>query len=133
METARGFAYGLVGMCHMMAIASAIWGCQPVPKAGEAVPVDAAMKPAAPQTQGERLYLRHCAVCHGTTGRGEGYAGLNPPPADLGSAKVQTQLAPQLIKTVHEGRPDTAMGAWRHMLSDQEIEEVVAHLRTFRR
>lgn len=133
MEKARGFADGLIGIWRMMVIASAIWGCQPVPKAGETVPVDAAPKPAEPRTQGERVYLHHCAVCHGETGKGEGYAGLNPPPADLGSARVQTQLAPQLIKTVHEGRPDTAMGAWRHALSEQEIEEVVAHLRTFRR
>lgn len=132
MNTARGFANDLIRMCHLMVIASAIWGCQPVPKADDAAPRQGG-SPEAFRTRGEELYLRHCALCHGATGRGEGYAGLNPPPTDLGSARVQTQLAPQLIKTVHEGRPDTAMGAWRHALSEQEIEEVVAHLRTFGR
>lgn len=132
MANVRGFAYGLIAMCHMMVIASAIWGCQPVPKADEPAATPGGNLDGS-RTHGEELYRRHCAVCHGATGTGEGYGGLNPPPADLSSAKVQTQLAPQLIKTVHEGRPETAMGAWRQMLSDQEIEEVVAYLRTFRR
>lgn len=132
MNKAGGFVSGLIRTGCMALILSAPWGCQPVPRADEPAS-SPGQSPDSSRTPGEVLYLRHCAVCHGATGSGEGYAGLNPPPADLGSAKVQTQLAPQLIKTLHEGRPDTAMGAWRHMLSDQEIEEVVAHLHTFRR
>ncbi|MGE3151640.1 MAG: c-type cytochrome [Nitrospiraceae bacterium] len=131
MDKARGLADGLIRIAHIVVIVSVIWGCQPIPKADEPTSRPGG-NPEVSRTHGEELYLRHCAACHGATGTGDGYAGLNPPPADLGSAKVQTQLAPQLIKTVHEGRPDTAMGAWRHMLSDQEIEEVVAHLHTFR-
>lgn len=131
MDKARGLADGLIRIAHIAVIVSVIWGCQPIPKADEPTSGPSG-NPEVSRTHGEELYLRHCAACHGATGTGDGYAGLNPPPADLGSAKVQTQLAPQLIKTVHEGRPNTAMGAWKHMLSDQEIEEVVAHLRTFR-
>ena len=131
MGKASGYVNGLIRLGHMVLIVSSIWGCQPIPRADEPASKPGG-NPDVSRTRGEELYLRHCAACHGTTGTGDGYAGLNPPPANLGSAKVQTQLAPQLIKTVHEGRPDTAMGAWRHVLSDQEIEEVVAHLHTFR-
>jgi mono/diheme cytochrome c family protein len=36
-------------------------------------------------SQGEKLFLRHCAVCHGVGGRGDGPAAsaLAKPPADL--------------------------------------------------
>jgi hypothetical protein len=51
---------------------------------------------------------------------------FNPPVADLTSAKVSTQLALQLIRTVHKGRANTAMGKWENVLSDQVIEDVVA-------
>ena len=122
---------GLVGVSAMLLVVFAIWSCQPVPRASEPVP-GAGANPEVSQTKGETLYLRHCAVCHGPTGKGDGLVLLNPTPADLSSAKVQTQLAPQLMRTVHEGRSNTAMGAWSHALSDQEIEEVVTHLRTFR-
>jgi mono/diheme cytochrome c family protein len=39
----------------------------------------------APQPSGEVLYLRHCAACHGESGRGDGpvAASLQTPPADL--------------------------------------------------
>ncbi len=106
-----------------------IVGCQPVPKANDQ-PRPAVI--GAHVSSGERLYQEHCAVCHGPRGRGDGYAGLQPPPADLTSPKVSTQLAPQLIKTVHEGRANTAMGAWKQLMSDQDIEDVVAFLRRLR-
>ncbi len=36
-------------------------------------------------TQGRRVYLDHCAACHGADGLGDGPAaeGLSPPPRDL--------------------------------------------------
>lgn len=105
-------------------IGSSVWGgCQPVPKTSErAIGHDQL-------ASGEALYARHCAACHGPRGKGDGTAGLNPPPADLTSPKVSTQLAPQLIKTVHKGREGTAMGAWEQLLSDQDIEDIVAYVR----
>jgi mono/diheme cytochrome c family protein len=39
----------------------------------------------------------------------------------------------ELIKTIHAGRPNTAMGAWRLALSAEEIHDVVAYLRTLKR
>ncbi len=101
-------------------------GCHPVPQAAEAPRVTDAPKP------GQVTFQKHCAACHGPTGKGDGYTTFNPPVADLTSAKVYTQLAPQLIRTVHKGRANTAMGTWESVLSDQDIEEVVAYLRSLR-
>lgn len=67
-----------------------------------------------------------------TNRKGDGYRTFNPPVADLTSAKVYTLLALQLIRTVHRGRANTAMGTWEKVLSDQDIEDVVAYLRTLR-
>ena len=81
---------------------------------------------------GQVAFKQDCAVCHGPTGKGDGHMTFNPPVADLTSAKVSTQLALQLIRTVHKGRANTAMGKWENVLSDQDIEDVVAYLRSLR-
>jgi mono/diheme cytochrome c family protein len=81
---------------------------------------------------GQVIFQKHCVACHGPTGKGDGYTTFNPPVADLTSAKVYTQLDPQLIRTVHKGRAKTAMGKWESVLSDQDIEDVVAYIRSLR-
>jgi mono/diheme cytochrome c family protein len=81
---------------------------------------------------GQVAFKQDCVVCHGPTGKGDGHRTFNPPVADLTSAKVSTQLALQLIRTVHKGRANTAMGKWENVLSDQGIEDVVAYLRSLR-
>ena len=101
-------------------------GCHPVPQAADALRVTDAPNP------GQAIFQKHCAACHGPTGKGNGYTTLNPPAADLTSAKVSTQLAPQLIRTVHKGRTNSAMGKWENVLSDQDIEDVIAYIRSLR-
>jgi mono/diheme cytochrome c family protein len=81
---------------------------------------------------GHVVFQQDRAACHGPTGKSDGYTTFNPPVADLTSAKVHTQLAPQLIRTVHKGRANTAMGTWEKVLSDQDIEDVVAYIRSLR-
>lgn len=81
---------------------------------------------------GHVVFQQDRAVCHGPTGKGNGYTTFNPPVADLTSAKVSTQLTPQLIRSVHKGRANTVMGKWENILSDQDIEDVVAYIRSLR-
>jgi mono/diheme cytochrome c family protein len=57
---------------------------------------------------------------------------LVPPPADLTSARVQNRLDASLFKRIHDGKPNTAMGAWKNVLSDDEIWDVLSYVRTFR-
>jgi mono/diheme cytochrome c family protein len=80
--------------------------------------------------KGKRLYYENCKQCHGSSGRGDGYTKFNPPPADLTSQRVRETMDAGLIKTIHGGRANTAMGTWRLALSDEEIEDVVAYIRT---
>jgi mono/diheme cytochrome c family protein len=80
--------------------------------------------------KGQRIYHDNCKQCHGSSGKGEGYTKLNPRPADLTSRRIQETVDAELIKTIHAGRANTAMGTWRLALSDEEIDDVVAYIRT---
>lgn len=72
-------------------------------------------------------------VCHGRGGKGDGYRLFNPPPADLTSPAVQEKLDAALLKTIHEGRPNTAMGTWKYVLSSEEARDVLAYVRSLSR
>ncbi|MBX3236025.1 MAG: cytochrome c [Nitrospiraceae bacterium] len=85
--------------------------------------------PADPAQRGELVYRQVCLSCHGVDGKGGGYKNLTPPPADLTSADVQHKLDVTLYRTVHEGRKDTAMGAWKFTLTEAEIRDVLAYVR----
>ena len=52
------------------------------------------------------------------------------PVADLTSLAIQWKLDARLFKSMHDGKPNTAMGAWREALSDDEILEALAYVRT---
>lgn len=80
--------------------------------------------------KGKALYEKHCAVCHGPEGKGDGYTLLDPPPADLTSEAIQKKSYDQLWHEVHDGIPDTAMGMWKVALSDSEITMVLAYVRS---
>ena len=79
---------------------------------------------------GREIYVNICIRCHGIDGKGAQGIKLVPPPADLGSSAVQNRLDGTLFRRIHEGKPNTAMGAWKHALSDDEIWDVLAYVRT---
>ena len=89
----------------------------------------AAAKGGDPVT-GREIYVNTCIQCHGIDGKGARGIRLVPPPADLSSQAVQERLDGTLFKRIHEGKPNTAMGAWKHALSDEEIWDVLAYVRT---
>jgi mono/diheme cytochrome c family protein len=84
----------------------------------------------APQVKGKAVYEKTCLPCHGARGKGDGYPFLKPPPADLTAAEVQSKTDIQLLSTIREGHAETAMGAWKVMLSDEESRNVLAYVRT---
>jgi mono/diheme cytochrome c family protein len=79
---------------------------------------------------GREIYVNTCIRCHGIDGKGALGIKLVPPPADLTSSAVQNRLDGTLFRRIHDGKPNTAMGAWRHSLSDEEIWDVLAYVRT---
>lgn len=81
---------------------------------------------------GREIYVNTCIRCHGIDGKGSLGIKLVPPPADLSSPAIQNRLDGTLFRRIHEGKPNTAMGAWKHTLSDDEIWDVLAYVRTLR-
>ncbi len=89
---------------------------------------------------GERVYARHCAVCHGPDGRGNGPAApsMIPRPRDftLGQFKYKSTPPGQppsdldLIAVVSKGLPASAMPYWEDVLSKREILSVVEFIKT---
>jgi mono/diheme cytochrome c family protein len=81
---------------------------------------------------GREIYSNTCIRCHGIDGKGTMGILLVPKPADLTSPAIQGRLDASLFKRIHDGKPNTAMGAWSTALSDDEIWDVLAYVRTFR-
>lgn len=83
--------------------------------------------------RGKKLYEKYCMACHGPKGRGDGATQFEPPAADLTSSEVLLKPNSRLLKSIHEGKPNTAMGAWTSRLSDEAIRDVLAYVLTFPR
>jgi mono/diheme cytochrome c family protein len=80
---------------------------------------------------GREIYVNTCIRCHGIDGTGAPGVQLVPPPTDLTAPSVQNRLDGTQVRRIHEGTPNTAMGAWKYTLSDEEIWDVLTYVRTF--
>lgn len=101
------------------------------------VPADYAGKtnPLGPDaaTAGAEVFKTNCESCHGPQGHGDGPAGaaLDPQPKNL------AEFAPQvgddyLYWRVNTGKEGTAMVAWKGVLTDDQIWQVIAFVRTLK-
>jgi high-affinity iron transporter len=82
--------------------------------------------------EGEGLYAQRCMQCHGPLGAGDGTVArtLSQIPAEIGSLAWQAaRNDDQLADVVRQGLPGTAMPA-SHELTQQQVQSVVAYLRT---
>jgi len=78
------------------------------------------------------LFHDYCSVCHGDEGDGRSRArgSMVPPPRDFTSPDAAMELnRERMIDAVLNGRPGTAMAAWRHQLNRAETEAVVDYIR----
>ncbi len=83
--------------------------------------------------RGKQVYEKYCLACHGPQGKGDGATQFDPPVADLTASDVLVKPDSRLLKSIHEGRPNTAMDAWKSKLSDEAIRDVLAYVLTFPR
>lgn len=91
--------------------------------------------------RGEIVYRKACAACHGDRGDGLGPAAayLEPRPRDFTSGTFKFRSTPNgeiptdadLLRIVQEGIPGTQMPAWKQVLTDREMADVVAYLKGF--
>lgn len=80
------------------------------------------------ESKGKVLFDRNCAGCHGTEGKGNGYKLLGPDPADLTSRRTAAKSDGELLKTIHDGKPN--MPAWKNLLSEEQARDVLTYVRT---
>jgi mono/diheme cytochrome c family protein len=81
--------------------------------------------PIGDPLNGVTLYNTYCQPCHGANG--EGGIGLQLQPNEF----VQTNINADLVAFIQEGRQGTAMAGFDTRLIEQEIADIVAHLRTW--
>jgi high-affinity iron transporter len=83
---------------------------------------------------GAKLYAERCSGCHGDDGKGDGpaAAALVPKPRNFRDAAFwQDRKAEDLKAVVHKGKVGTMMPPFAGVLTDAEIDAVVAHVATF--
>jgi len=81
---------------------------------------------------GPRLYQQHCLRCHGASldGKGPDAASLSVRPTDFHTYLSRVKGALELEVTIRRGRQLTAMHEWDTSLTDQQIYDLLAYIRS---
>ncbi len=80
---------------------------------------------AADSIKGDRIYQQHCSNCHGTRG-----VSNIPGVADFSRGEGLVKSDIDLLKLLQKGKG--MMPAYQGRLSDQEMLDVIAYMRTLR-
>lgn len=85
----------------------------------------------AQERRGESLYQDNCAFCHAADGTARNWIGsfLEPRPRNLTGAQVAAMERDRLRAVIRDGLPGTSMPAWRHVLADAQIEDIISYIR----
>ncbi len=116
--------------CGSGSSAEAIATLEPVPSeyAGKTSPLD-----ANAATDGANVFKVNCESCHGPQGHGDGpvAAALDPAPKNL--AELQAIAGDDyLFWRVNTGKEGTSMVAWKGVLTDEQIWQVISFIRTLK-
>lgn len=84
--------------------------------------------PARAQDAGEKLYKAKCASCHGADGAGASAAGKATKARDFHSDEVKKETDGDWTQIIVKGK--NKMPAYDKKLTDAEIKDVVAYIRT---
>ena len=93
--------------------------------------------PIAFAADAKEVYDKSCASCHGKDGKGDTPAGKKLKAKDYTDAKVQAEMKDEeMIKAVKEGIKDgdkTKMKGFGDKLTDEEIKQLIAYIRSFKK
>lgn len=132
-----------------LAIAGVATGVQAVDQA-PAASSEAASKAVVPHykptgkppsaARGEAIFMDHCALCHGVTGKGDGPRSAYFVPGgqyipDMTVAQVLAGRDKQLLENIREGlhrmpEPMYVMPQFKYILSDEEIRSALLYVKT---
>ena len=91
-----------------------------------------ATSPILAQTEEiSQRYDAYCSVCHGDSGQGALHAqqGMMPPPKDFTDpAFARTMTRDRMIAVIRNGKPGTAMIAWKAEINEQEIAQIADYI-----
>jgi cytochrome c oxidase cbb3-type subunit 3 len=124
----RAVSYPRGGYRPDQEAADAVSGATPYARHDKA-PVFSDLTPE--QRQGEQLFQKNCAFCHAADGTAGNWIGhfLEPHPRNLTDPKAMAGMTRARLKEViREGVSGTPMSAWKTVLSDQEIDAVIAYI-----
>lgn len=83
------------------------------------------------EQRGETLFQQNCAFCHAADGTARNWIGsfMEPHPRDLTKSPVMESMTGTRLKTViRDGLPGTSMPAWKSVLSEQQIADIIAYV-----
>jgi len=82
---------------------------------------------------GAKVFQVNCESCHGPQGYGDGPAGVALDPAPKNLAELQARAGDDyLLWRIASGKEGTSMVAWRGVLTDEQIWQAVAFIRTLK-
>jgi mono/diheme cytochrome c family protein len=81
---------------------------------------------------GRTLYQRHCLSCHGATldGKGPKAASLGVHPTNFRTYLSRVKGDLELEVTIRRGKKLTAMHDWDTLLTDEEVYDLIAYIRS---
>ena len=85
--------------------------------------------------KGKVIYQSKCVNCHGPEGKGDGPLGqkVKPPATNFSSAESKKKSADEFRDIIENGKPKTAMMAWKKQLNEAEIQDVLAYVLSLRK
>jgi mono/diheme cytochrome c family protein len=84
-------------------------------------------------TAGSDIFENSCVVCHGPQGHGDGPAGASLDPAPKNLPELSAIVADDyLFWRISTGKEGTAMVAWKGVLTDEQIWQLVSFIRTLK-
>lgn len=83
------------------------------------------------EQRGETLFQQNCAFCHAADGTARNWIGsfMEPHPRDLTkSTAMDSMTRARLRIVIRDGLAGTSMPAWKSVLSEQQVQDIVAYV-----
>ncbi len=83
------------------------------------------------QKRGAQLFYDNCAFCHGADGTGKNWIGMfmEPKARDLTGNDIKQRPDKALRVMIENGLDNTSMPAWKHVLSEDNIDDIIAFIK----